>query len=197
MKHFYFLLLLPTCALCLSLCKTTATPSASPTSKSSAEPIATASATSATTESASSAATASAISAEADAISSPEPEAAKVEKDTLLMCKTPKSMPSQILRRIAYITSYNHDTKCPNWVAWHLKKENLNGPYKRNGVPYYDDEGRALGIGQVTELIAAATSSTWLRRNRDSNSPTGPTTNTRCRTDTSVRRLTTNGARRR
>lgn len=153
MKHFYYLLLLPTCALCLSLCKTTATPSASPTSKSSAEPIATASATSATTESASSAATASAISAEADAISSPEPEAAKVEKDTLLMCKTPKSMPSQILRRIAYVTSYNHETKCPNWVAWHLTKEHLDGPHKRNGVPYYDDEGRAMGIGAVNDTI--------------------------------------------
>ena len=80
-----------------------------------------------------------------------ELDVAKGEKETLLMCKTPKSMPSQILRRIAYVTSYNHDTKCPNWVAWHLKKEHLNGPYKRNGVPFYDDEGKAYGIGTVTE----------------------------------------------
>ena len=83
----------------------------------------------------------------------PEPDATQVENDPLLLCTTPPSMPSQILRRIAYITSYNHDTRCPNWVAWHLTKEHLDGPHKRNGVPYYDDEGRAMGIGAVNDTI--------------------------------------------
>lgn len=31
----------------------------------------------------------------------------------------PKGTPSQILNRIGYTTSYNCNTKCPNWVAWH------------------------------------------------------------------------------
>lgn len=35
----------------------------------------------------------------------------------------PDYVPSQILERLGYITSYNHDTKCPNWVAWHLTKK--------------------------------------------------------------------------
>lgn len=57
---------------------------------------------------------------------------------------------SQILERIGYITSYNHETKCPNWVAWYLTAEHTDGPYLRNGVPYCDEGGSAIGIGYVT-----------------------------------------------
>lgn len=56
-----------------------------------------------------------------------------------------------ILRRIAYTTSYNNKTKCPNWVAWHLTAEHTEGPYSREGVPYYADDGSAYGIGNITE----------------------------------------------
>ena len=61
------------------------------------------------------------------------------------------SIPSQLLRRKAYVTSYNRETRCPNWVAWRLTGEHTDGPYNRKGVPYYDDDGIAIGIGRVTE----------------------------------------------
>ena len=58
----------------------------------------------------------------------------------LLAPVMPGYVPSQILERLGYITSYNHDTKCPNWVAWHLTKERTDGPFPRKGVPYYEPE---------------------------------------------------------
>ena len=45
----------------------------------------------------------------------------------------------QILRRYAYITSYNKDTKIPNWVAWSLTREHTNGPHKRGGLRFEED----------------------------------------------------------
>lgn len=39
--------------------------------------------------------------------------------------------PEQIIRRKAYILSYNKETKIPNWVAWHLTSEHADGVYKR------------------------------------------------------------------
>ena len=60
------------------------------------------------------------------------------------------TIPSQILVRKGYITSYNRNTKCPNWVAWHLTREHTDGPFSRKGVPYYDDNGNVIGIGAVT-----------------------------------------------
>ena len=62
----------------------------------------------------------------------------------------PKDTPSQILNRIGYTTSYNHKTKCPNWVAWHLTSEHVDGPFTRKGMPYYDVDGSVIGIGHVT-----------------------------------------------
>ena len=35
------------------------------------------------------------------------------------------------LVKTAYIASYNKDTKCPNWVAWHLTKNHTDGAFKR------------------------------------------------------------------
>lgn len=44
----------------------------------------------------------------------------------------PSSIENEIiLRRSAYIVSYNSSTKCPNWVAWHLTGEHTDGPYHR------------------------------------------------------------------
>jgi len=37
----------------------------------------------------------------------------------------------QIIKKKAYIVSYNNDTKIPNWVAWHLTADNTDGPFKR------------------------------------------------------------------
>ena len=64
--------------------------------------------------------------------------------------KMSRRVPSQLLYRKAYTTSYNRDTRCPNWVMWQLTREHTNGPYPRKGVPYYDDNGVMLGVGEVT-----------------------------------------------
>lgn len=39
----------------------------------------------------------------------------------------------QIIKYRGYTVSYNADTKCPNWVAWHLTANHTDGPYKRLG----------------------------------------------------------------
>lgn len=57
----------------------------------------------------------------------------------------------QILSRKAYTTSYNCNTKCPNWVAWHLTSEHTDGPFPRKGVPYYSNDGIVEGIGYVSQ----------------------------------------------
>ena len=59
-----------------------------------------------------------------------------------------------MLYRLAYCTSYNKETKCPNWVAWHLTSEHTDGPFPRRGVPYYSDDGSVKGIGHVTQETA-------------------------------------------
>ena len=73
-----------------------------------------------------------------------------IDSTALEMPRLMVQMPNQILTRLAYTTSYNNQTKCPNWVAWHLTDEHTDGPYPRKGVPYYNDNGMALGIGAVT-----------------------------------------------
>ena len=62
-----------------------------------------------------------------------------------------EGVPSQMLVRDGYITSYNKETRCPNWVGWHLTAEHCqNGGIERDGVPYYDEDGNAIGIGKLT-----------------------------------------------
>lgn len=48
-------------------------------------------------------------------------------------------VPEQIIKKKAYIVSYNKDTKIPNWVAWHLTKEHTDGPIGRSNFFYADD----------------------------------------------------------
>ena len=45
----------------------------------------------------------------------------------------------QYLERTSYFVSYNKDTKCPNWVAWHLTAEHADGDIKRF-ASYLEDE---------------------------------------------------------
>lgn len=52
--------------------------------------------------------------------------------------------PRQILRREAYTACYNHDTRCPNWVAWVLTSYKVHGDIERK--VWYDDAGNAIGI---------------------------------------------------
>lgn len=60
--------------------------------------------------------------------------------DDLLLAVTPDSVPSMILERAGYVTSYNKKTKLPNWVAWHLTAENTKGSYSRKGIDFMEDE---------------------------------------------------------
>ncbi len=48
-------------------------------------------------------------------------------------------IPEQIIKRYAYTLSYNKDTRCPNWVAWHLTAEHIDGEVSRDRN-YYEDE---------------------------------------------------------
>lgn len=57
----------------------------------------------------------------------------------ICMAKPLEGIPEQILRRASYITSYNNETKIPNWVAWHLTAEQTDGPYKRLSN-FHEDE---------------------------------------------------------
>lgn len=48
-------------------------------------------------------------------------------------------VPEQILARKAYTTSYNKDTRLPNWVAWHLTNERISGTASRDGKSFEED----------------------------------------------------------
>ena len=74
----------------------------------------------------------------------------------LLVPAMSDNIPSQILERLRYVTSYNHNTKCPNWVAWKLTDEHTDGPFSRKGVPYYCEDGTAYGIGEVNSEICGS-----------------------------------------
>ncbi len=85
--------------------------------------------------------------------SSQKQKTAEALPDTehLEAAQTAESVPSQMLVRDGYITSYNKETRCPNWVGWHLTAEHCaNGGISRDGVPYYDEDGNAIGIGKLT-----------------------------------------------
>lgn len=43
-----------------------------------------------------------------------------------------KDVPEQIIKRIAYTVSYNKETKCPNWVAWYLSADHVDGEWARS-----------------------------------------------------------------
>ncbi len=45
-----------------------------------------------------------------------------------------------ILRRKAFIVSYNRNTKIPNWVAWHLSNNHTDGEVGRTNMFYEDEE---------------------------------------------------------
>ena len=42
-------------------------------------------------------------------------------------------VPEQRLNRYAYITSYNAGTRNPNWVAWTLTADHVDGEYSQSG----------------------------------------------------------------
>ena len=50
-----------------------------------------------------------------------------------------KDRPEQILYRKGYTTSYNQQTKTPNWVAWHLTNAHTKGPNQRKQEAFAED----------------------------------------------------------
>ena len=50
-----------------------------------------------------------------------------------------KNVQEIILKRKGYITSYNPQTKIPNWVAWHLTAAHSNGIIQRHTNEFHED----------------------------------------------------------
>ena len=50
------------------------------------------------------------------------------------------SIPQQLLWRKAYVTSYNRDTRQPNWVAWKLTADHADGTVPRPATAWHDDK---------------------------------------------------------
>ena len=89
----------------------------------------------------------------------------QVNRDSITIIDTPDNIiqdleipfiesdtPRQIIRREAYTTCYNHDTRCPNWVAWVLTKGKVQA--KTDKKIWYDDAGNAIGINNFSpEMI--------------------------------------------
>ena len=53
---------------------------------------------------------------------------------------SPKGIQEQLISRTAYTLSYNKDTRNPNWVSWILTANHTDGPYKRDGIKFAEDE---------------------------------------------------------
>jgi len=51
----------------------------------------------------------------------------------------PDRLPEQMLYRKGYVASYNWVTRQPNWVAWHLTAEHVDGTFERQGNPFHED----------------------------------------------------------
>ena len=70
-------------------------------------------------------------------------EVEKVKKPSVTQYELPAPLtdrPEQILKRRAYITSYNNKSKTPNWVAWHLTKAHTYGDHQRKNEVFFEDE---------------------------------------------------------
>lgn len=64
----------------------------------------------------------------------------KVEGNGLEISAALSNVPEQILKRTGYTTSYNKETRLPNWVAWCLTAGHTEGLYKRQGKAFHEDE---------------------------------------------------------
>jgi endonuclease G len=61
----------------------------------------------------------------------------------------------EVIRRLAYTLSYNHETRLPNWVAWHLTANHVDGPVKRKDVDFTDDESVAAPKGCKSDYYSS------------------------------------------
>lgn len=60
-------------------------------------------------------------------------------KDNSDLPITPARTSEIILHRTGYTSSYNTETKQPNWVAWHLTKEHVQGKIRRASNAWHED----------------------------------------------------------
>jgi len=65
---------------------------------------------------------------------------AQEESDTIDIPEAPPGLDEQIICRLGYVVSYNKTTLNPNWVAWHLIGERIDGIIERHGRPFHEDE---------------------------------------------------------
>lgn len=63
----------------------------------------------------------------------------KYDESELLMVKDQRERESTILYRKGYTTSYNRDTRIPNWVGWVLTADHTSGKNKRNNIQFHED----------------------------------------------------------
>jgi len=56
-----------------------------------------------------------------------------------LMPNNKKSVQSKVLRRKGYVTSYNGNTKLPNWTMWYLTKSHTYGSSQRSSAKFHED----------------------------------------------------------
>lgn len=52
---------------------------------------------------------------------------------------TKQEVPSQLLERFSYRTSYNKETRTPNWVGWVLTADHTDGNFARKGHSFIED----------------------------------------------------------
>lgn len=43
----------------------------------------------------------------------------------------------QMVKKKTYTASYNKETKCPNWVAWHLTAEHVDDVERITGLDFF------------------------------------------------------------
>lgn len=63
-----------------------------------------------------------------------------VIEDSLLLVRNRANNAEQIIINKSYVTSYNKNTRNPNWVSWKLTAEHSDGVYSRNAESFYEDE---------------------------------------------------------
>ena len=92
----------------------------------------------------------------------PEEKAAVKKARVVRLYEIPaplKDRPEQILHRKGYTTSYNSQTKTPNWVAWHLTKSHTYGSNQRSDEVFTEDADVT-----TTTIIRATTEGTCVRQ---------------------------------
>jgi len=56
-----------------------------------------------------------------------------------LLPRQTRSVESKVLHRKGYVTSYNSNTKLPNWTMWYLTKNHTYGSSQRSSAKFHED----------------------------------------------------------